>query len=113
MATYNYVLKLANQVADDWKINLKIYNSSNIGRLLNATISFHDGTTSDQIIVSGEAITQAEGPLYDLMGNATLYINVNNLQATTSGTSYLYIYLKILMPSAPTYNLLVITFEIT
>lgn len=111
--TYDHVLKVANQVVDGWKVNLKVYDSSNIGRLENAAISLHDGTASDQIIVSGGAITQAEGPLYDLVGNATLYITVNNLQATTSETSYLYVYLKILVPSISTYNLLVITFEIT
>jgi len=113
VSTYDYVLKVVNQVADNWAVNLKGYNSSNIGRLLSLNISLHDGTTSDQIIVSGGAITQAEGPLYDLVGNATIYISVNNLQATTSQTSYLYIYLKILVPGTSTYNLFVITFEIT
>jgi len=111
--TYDYVLKVVNQVADNWTVNLKVYDSSNIGRLTNATISLHDGTTSDQIIVSGGSITQSEGPLYNLAGNATIYISMSNLQASTSGTSYIYVYLKILVPDVSTYAKYIITFEIT
>lgn len=110
---YDYVLKVVNQVADDWKVNLRVYGSSNIGRLLNATIGLYDGTSSDQIVVSGGVITQSEGALYDLAGSATIYINISDLQATTSGTSYLYVYLKILVPGTSVYHLFVITFEIT
>ncbi|MFZ0965746.1 MAG: DUF2341 domain-containing protein [Candidatus Bathyarchaeia archaeon] len=110
---YDYVLKVVNQVANNWKVNLKVYDSSNIGRLSSLTISFHDGTTSDQIIISGGVITRSEGPQYDLPGNATRYISIVNLYAGTSGTSYLYVYLKILVPSTSTYNLFIIVFEIT
>jgi len=110
---YDHVLKVVNQVANNWKVNLKVYDSSNIGRLSSLTISFHEGTTSDQIIISGGVITQSEGPQYDLPGNATRYISIVNLSAGTSGTSYLYVYLKILVPDTTTYSLYIITFEIT
>jgi hypothetical protein len=111
--TYDYVLKVVNQVTHNWQVNLKVYNSFNVSRLMNATISLHDGTTSDQIIVSGGTITQSEGPLYNLAGNATVYISISNLEANASGTSYIYVNLKILTPNTSTYAEYVITFKIT
>jgi hypothetical protein len=110
---YDYVLKTNNTVTDAWKINLKVYSSSNVSRLSNAIIRFHDGTISDQVLISGGVITQSEGPQYDLPGNATRYISIVNLSASTSGTAYLYVYLKILVPSTSTYSFFIITFEIT
>jgi hypothetical protein len=111
--TYDFVLKVKNnQVADAWKVNLKAYSSSNIARISSTTISFHDGTSSDQIIVSNGIITQPEGALYDLAGSTTIYISMSNVQATTSGTSYIYVYLKVLKPNTSTYSLFIITFEI-
>lgn len=112
-STYDYVLKINNTVTNAWKINLKAYSSSNVSRLSSATIRFHDGTTSDQIIISGGIITQSEGPQYDLPENVTRYISIVNINASTGGTSYLYVYLKILVPSATVYSLFIITFEIT
>jgi hypothetical protein len=113
-STYDYVLKVKNnQVADAWKVNLKAYDSSNIARISSTTISFHDGTSSDQIIISGGVITQPEGALYDLAGSTTIYIKMSNVQAPTSGTSYIYVYLKVLKPNTSVYSLFIITFEIT
>ena len=116
-ATYDYVLKVVNQVPppDAWNISLKVYDSSNINRILNLTISFYDGASSDQIIVGNGNITQPEGRLYNLPGGvgSTVKISMSNLQASTSGTSYLYVYLKILVPDTTTYLLYIITFEIT
>ena len=112
-STYDYVLQVVNQVEDNWTINLQVYDSSNITRLSKTTISFHDGNSSDQIIVSNGGISQSEGPPYNLAGNATIYISMSNVQASSSGTSYLYVYLKILVPDKSTYSLYVITFEIT
>ena len=113
VGTYDYVLKVVNQKTDNWTVNLQVYDNSNIDRLSNATISFHDGSTSDQIIIDGGVITQSQGPQYDLLDSATIYISISNLQATTIGTSYLYVYLKILVPDTSTYSLYIITFEIT
>jgi len=106
-------LKVVNQVTENWKVNLKVYDSFNIGRISSAKISLHDGTTSDQIIINGGVITQSEGAPYDLAGSATIYISISNLWATASGTSRLYLYLKIQVPNTSTYNLLIVTFEIT
>jgi hypothetical protein len=111
--TYDYVLKVVNQVADNWTVNLQVYDSSNIDRLSSLNISLHDGTSSNQIAVSGGNITQSEGPPYNLTENATIYIAITNLQATTTGTSHLYVHLKIQVPDTSTYMLYVITFEIT
>jgi len=112
-ANFNCVLMVVNQIADNWTVNLKVYNSANISRLSSLNISLHDGTSSNQIAVSGGSIVKSEGPPYNLAGNATIFIAMSNLQAATTGTSYLYVYLKIRVPNTSTYSLYVITFEIT
>jgi hypothetical protein len=112
---YDYVLKVVNQVADNWTINLEVYNSSSISRISSLNISFHDGTTSNQIIVSGGSITQSKGEPYNLHGGSgsTIYISMSNLLATSSGTSHIYVHLKVLVPNKSTYLLYIIIFEIT
>jgi len=114
-STYDYVLKAVNQVANNWTVNLQVYDNSSISRLSSLNISIHDGTSSNQIAVSGGSIAKSEGEPYDLPGGSgsPIYISISNLQATTSGTSYLYVYLKILVPDTSTYLLYIITFEIT
>jgi hypothetical protein len=112
-SAYDYVLRVVNQVSDAWNITVKSYNSSNLSRLSSTMISFHDGTSSSQIIINNGNITQSEGSPYVLAGNATIYISMSTLQATNAGTSYLHVYLKILTPNTTTYLLYVITFEIT
>ncbi len=112
-ATYDHVLKIVNQDPANWTVNLKVYGNSSINRLSSLNISLHDDTSSDQIIVSGGTITQPEGALYDLAGNATIYISMSGLQANASGTSYIHAHLKILTPNTYTYTKYVITFEIT
>lgn len=113
--SYDYVLKVVNQVADNWTVNLKVYNSSNIDRLSSLNISLYDGTSSNQIAVSEGSIIKSEGEPYSLSGGlgSTVYISISNLQATTNDTSYLYVYLKIQEPNTSTYILFSIAFEIT
>ena len=108
------MLNVVNQVANGWNVSLKVYNSSNIVRISNAIINLHDGTSSDQIVVNSGSIIQSQGALYNLPGSAgsTVYIGMSNLLANATGASYLYVYLKILMPNTTTYSLYVITFEI-
>jgi hypothetical protein len=114
-SNYNYVLKIVNQVSDAWKIRLKAYSQSNIGRLNNCTIYFRsslDGT-SGQIYIANGAYTQQTGPWYDLPSSpAERYVAVA-LQATNSEVSYVYVYLEILVPSQTTYVQYVVAFEIT
>ena len=113
-STYDYVLAVTEQDALNWTINLKVYDSFNIAaRALNTTISFHGATTSDQIIISGGNITKSEGDPYSLNSSSTIFIKMSNVNATSSGISYIYVYLKILVPETSTYSLYSITFEIT
>lgn len=111
-STYNYVLRVANQDTNAWNVSLQVYSSSNIARISSTTISFHDGTSSDQIIVSNGNIVQPQGALYNLAVSQTIYISMSNVQANASGTSHIYVYLKVLKPSTSTYGLYVITFRI-
>lgn len=113
--TYDHVLKVVNRFADNWTVNLQVYDSTNIDRLSSLNISLHDGTSSNQIAISGGTIIKSEGEQYNLPGGSgsTIYISINNLQATTTDTSYLYVYLKIKVPNTSTYNLFIIVFEIT
>jgi len=111
--TYDYVLRVVNQVGSNWTAYLAVYNSSNIGRLSSCIISFHDGSTSNQTVISGGVITQSIGPQYGLSDSSTIYISISNLQATASGTSYLYVYLTILPSNMSPFNVLKITFQVT
>jgi hypothetical protein len=111
----SYVLNVVNQLANAWNVTLQVYSSSNIARLSNATIGFHDGTSSNQIVVNGGSIVQSQGALYNLLGGSgtTIYITMSNLLANATGASYLYVYLKILTPNTSTFLLYAITFAIT
>jgi hypothetical protein len=114
-SNYNYVLKIVNQVSDAWKIRLKAYSQSNIGRLNNCTIYFRsssDGTSRQIYIENGVYLTQT-GPWYDIEASpAERYIAVT-LDASNSQTSYVYVYLEILVPNKTVYVQYVVTFEIT
>jgi hypothetical protein len=46
--TYDYVLKVVSQDSVSWNLNLNVLSSTNIGRLSQATIGFHDGNLSNQ-----------------------------------------------------------------
>jgi hypothetical protein len=114
-STYNYVLKVVNNVTDTWKIRLKAYSQSNIGRLNNCTIYFHnasDGFSGQVYIVNGNYAQQA-GPWYDLPASpAERYIAVA-LEADNSEVSYINVYLEILIPNKTTYIRYILTFEFT
>lgn len=113
--SYDYVLEVVNQVAENWTINLEVYDNSNIARLSSLNISLHDGTSSNQIAVSNGSLIQTEGQPYNLPEGqgTTIYISIDNLQSTSEGVAYLYVNLKIEKPNTSTYDFFVITFEIT
>jgi hypothetical protein len=114
-SSYNYVLKIVNQVSDAWKIRLKAYSQSNIGRFNNCTIYFRsssDGTFRQVYILNGAYVNQT-GPWYDLPASPAERYVVVALQATNSEVSYVYVYLEILVPNQTTYVQYVVTFEIT
>ncbi len=109
---YDYVLTITNQEADDWTINLQVFDDSGVARLSKTTIGFQNGNSSDQIIVSDGTVIQGKGSPYSLAGNATIYVTMSNVQANTGGTSYLYAYLEILVPDTTILTQFEITFEI-
>jgi hypothetical protein len=112
-ATYDYVLEVSNQVSDDWKIRLTAYNQSNIERLSNCTIYFYDGDgSSRQIQVYDGTYDQNQGNWYNLTDLSTVYIALSVL-ANSTETSLIHTHLEILVPVTSTYNLLVITFDIS
>ncbi len=111
--TYDYVLQVNNTVADSWQIRLKKYSEFNINRLQNCTIYFHNGgSDSRQIYVNEGSYEQQFGNWYDLAASSTYYIAVT-VSTNSTGTSYIYTYLEILVPDTKTYNQYIITFEIT
>ncbi len=111
--TYDYVLRVNNTVTDSWEIRLTKYSESNINRLENCTVYFHNSTAgnSTQIAIENGAYTQTEGVWYDLDSLETIYIAVT-AETDGTGTSYIYVYLEIRIPYATTYAQYIITFEI-
>jgi hypothetical protein len=112
-ANYNHVLKIVNQVADTWKIRLKAFGQSNIERLSNCTIYlFNGGGVSRQICILNGMYSQQFGNQNTLTSLSTAYIAVDVLSKST-GTSFIYVYLEVLIPETSTYNLMAVTFEIS
>ena len=112
--TYDYVLRVNNTGTDSWQIRLKKYADSNISRLQNCTIYFHNSTdgTSNQIIIENGSYINQTGLWYDLGDSETIYIAMT-VNANSAATSYVYTYLEIRTPNTTTYAQYVITFEIT
>ncbi|MCK4633788.1 hypothetical protein KAT42_03065, partial [Candidatus Bathyarchaeota archaeon] len=111
---YDHVLKINNTVTVPWQIRLKKYADSNINRLENCTIYFHNSTdgASNQIYIQNGVYINQTGPWYDLGGSETIYIAMT-AQANSTGTSYVHVYLEILTSGTTTYAQYVIAFEIT
>jgi hypothetical protein len=111
---YDYVLRVNNTISNSWQIRLKKYADSNIDRLQNCTIYFHNSTdgTSSQIYIQNGLYINQNGPWYDLGDSETIYIAMT-VQANSTATSYVYTYLEIRTPGTSTYAQYVITFEIT
>lgn len=110
---YDYVLQVNNQVANLWKARLRAYDQASIDRLSNCTIYFRDGAgVSLQIYVYGGVYSQQVGSWYDFTSLGTIYIAMTAI-ANTTGTSYLYAYLEVLIPNTSTGILMVVAFEIS
>jgi hypothetical protein len=109
------VLNVVNQVSNAWNVNLQVYSSSNIVRLTSVIIRFHDGTSSNQIVVSNGVITQSQGALYSLPGGSgsAIYVGMSSLVSNATGTSYLYVYLTVSPLSTSAFYVLHIYFQIT
>ncbi len=109
--TYDYVLRVNNGVSASWRIRLRAYSDSNINRLGNCTIYFHDGGVSRQIYVIGGSYTQQVGGWYDLADSGTDYIAIS-VSASSSGTSIIYAYFDVIAPNSGVSTLYKITFAI-
>jgi len=111
---HDYVLRVNNTVTDSWEIRLKKYADSNINRLQNCTIYFHNSSdgTSSQIYIKNGSYNQTEGLWYNLSSLETIYIALA-VEANSTGVSYVYTYLEIRIPDTTTYAQYSITFEIT
>jgi hypothetical protein len=111
--TFDYIIKAVNQVADNWSIRLRAYSQTNIERLSNCTIYFHNSNgASRQIYILNGTYNQQSGSCYTLSGSSTVYIAMT-VSTTETGTTHVYTYLEILVPNSSTYNLMIITFEIS
>jgi hypothetical protein len=111
---FDYVLRVNNTVTDSWQIRLKEYSDSNIDRLENGTIYFHNSTdgTSSQIVIENGSYTNQTGPWYDLDNLETIYIAMT-VEANSTGTSYIYAYLEIRIPDTTTYVQYMLSFKIS
>jgi len=113
LASYDYVLRVNNTETSSWQIRLKEHSDSNINRLENCTIYFHNSTdgTSNQIVIENGGYTQDVGPWYDLGNSETIYLAMTT-QSNSAGTSYIYVCLEVLTIGTTTYAQYVITFEV-
>jgi len=111
--THDYVLGVNNTITSPWQVRLKEYSSSGIARLQNCTISFHNSTdgTSNQIVIENGSFTTQTGSWYNLGSLETIYIAMT-VRASSMGTSYIYAYLEVLIPSTTTYAQYITTFEV-
>ena len=112
--TYDYVLRVNNTVTDSWQIRLKEYSNSSVGRLQNCTIYFHNSTdgNSPQIVIENGSFINETGSWYNMGTLETIYIAMT-VEANSTGTSHVYVYLEVLIPNTTTYAQYIIVFEIT
>ena len=103
---YDYVLSSTSQKAYDQNMTLTLYNYSNINRLTNCTVWFHDGTQSVQVRIFNGVVTQSSGQNYLLPAGSSRYIAVY-VEQNSVGTSTLYLRLE-----AKTQNSIVYTCSI-
>jgi hypothetical protein len=91
--TYDYILSAASKKAYAQNITLTLYSYSNINRLSNCTVWFHDGSQSVQIAIINGVVTQTSGTNYALPAGSSRYIAAY-VQQSSPGTSTLSIRLE-------------------
>jgi hypothetical protein len=110
--SYNYVLRMTENHGNNWKVRLRAYDQSNMARLSNCSLYIYDGSNSTQIVILNGAYNQQTGPWYDLSASDIEYIWMH-VEASSTGTSYVYVYLEILVPNITTYAQYIVTFVVT
>ena len=112
--TYDYVIGVNNTVTDSWQVRLNTYSSSNISRLQNCIIYFHNSTggnsQNETIVQNGLFIIQT-GSWYSLGNSQTIYIAIT-VQANSTGASYLYTNLEVNALGTSTYAQYIIAFAV-
>ena len=78
----------------------------------NCSVYIYDGSNSTQIVILNGTHDQQTVPWYDLAALDTEYIWMH-VETSGGGTSYVYAYLEILVPTTTPYARYIITFEIT
>jgi len=115
-SNYSDVLRIISNHSGSLEVNLEVYSYNNLTRISNATIRLRNSTNSvfDQIIVENGNLTQSKPNIpYELSPSETLHIDVVNLQANATGTTYIYTRLRIRIPNKTTFILYTITFKFT
>jgi hypothetical protein len=87
-----------------WQIRLSKYADSNVNRLQNCTVYFHNSTggRSDQISVQNGIYVLDVSPWYNLASSSTIFIGVL-AQASSIGLSGIYAYLDVRVANTTTY----------
>jgi hypothetical protein len=109
----DYVLKINNTETNPLQIRLKKYSESNINRLLECTLYFHNSTdgNSTQIRIQNGTYTQTTGNWYSLAPSQAVFIAVLTRVNSTSLSS-IYTYLEVEAPGTTTYAQYIIEFDI-
>jgi hypothetical protein len=101
-ADFNHILSLTENHGSDWKVRLRAYSQSGMGRLMNCSICIYDGSNSTQISILNGAYSQQTGAWYDLAALDTEYVWLH-VERSDAGTSSIYMYLEVLIPNTSTY----------
>jgi hypothetical protein len=104
--TNDYILNAISQKAYAQNITLTLYSYSNINRLSNCTVWFHDGSQSVQIIIINGVVTQNSGLNYALPASSSRYIAAY-VQQSSAGTSTLNIRLDAKTQNSISYSYLI------
>lgn len=109
--TYNYSLKIENNVTDSWQVRLEYLDHTNIDKV-NTTITLHnDSTSSQQLTIIGANVSQSND-YFVLTNNATIYLAVMSLTENyPAQTAILQTCLRIRTLNTTTYTFYAITFE--
>jgi DNA-binding beta-propeller fold protein YncE len=110
---YDHALKVNNTDTTSFQTRLRKYDDSNINRLQNCTVYFHNGTElSNQIVINEGTYVQDLGDWYTLPPSSIIYVAAS-ISANSTATSLIYSYLEIKTPNTGIYAIYKITFEIT
>lgn len=110
---YDHVLGVNNTVMNPWQIRLSKYADSNVNRLQNCTIYFHNSTDgrSNQISVQNGVYVLDTGLWYDAPSSSTIFIGVL-AQTNNTGLSRIYTYLDVRVANTTTYIRYIIEVEV-